>query len=357
MTESGKRYIFGVLLAVGVAAFGAVAGLFELPWLILVPLVGLAIWSDSRKLLVTFEFSAALLILLTVLVTIGTLFHQAGMFSAFWFMALMALMGLSSSLCVLVKFTKGRGIPYVIIHISILIVLVGATLKFYFKEEGFINLVEGYATNEMLVMENGKTTEEKRKLPFTVHLDRFDVEFYDSVPQVYVFEHKQDDPSAVLNVEGDQEADVAGIHIKTLGMREQTYRPMPEHPPVQIRVAELEVDGQRGFVQEGRPVRHESLAFVLHEQRGEPKVYSSTLTLQDAAGEELNRKTVVVNDPLIQDGWWLYQSNWDPKNLHYSGIHAVKDPGLLVVFAGLVLLALGTLLKIRFRKKTGQEAS
>lgn len=357
MSDTKQRYLFGLLTAVGVAAFGLVAGLSGLPWLILVPLAGLVVWRPTRELLTSYEFAAVLLILLTILVTIGTLFHKVGMFSAYWFMGLMALMGLSSTLCVILKFNKSRGLPYIIIHISIIIVLVGSAAKFYFKEIGFIHMVEGYTTDEMFVMENGKITEAKKRLPFQVRLDKFHVEFYDSVPQVYVFENQQDKPSAVLNAENGEEAVVAGVRIKTLGMKDKTYRPVPEHPPVQVRMAEMEVDGQRGFVSQGQPVRHESLAFVLHEKQGEPKVYRSTLSTLDKDGTVMQQKSIVVNDPLIQDGWWLYQSNWDPKNHRYSGIQAVRDPGLLVVFAGLIILALGTLLKVRFRKKSEEGAA
>ena len=108
---------------------------------------------------------------------------------------------------------------------------------------------------------------------------------------------------------------------------------------------------------EGRPVRHKDLAFMYRESSGGAKVYRSDISVLDKDGTELDRKTIVVNNPLIHDGCWLYQSNWDPNNLSYSGIQAVKDPGMMIVFAGLILLALGTLLKVRFKKSGEKEGA
>lgn len=50
-----------------------------------------------------------------------------------------------------------------------------------------------------------------------------------------------------------------------------------------------------------------------------------------------------VNRPLEHEGYWLYQGNYDPKDPSYSGILVVRDPGLRVVMAGLILGALGIL--------------
>lgn len=347
-------YLFSLLLIVVVVVFGAISAMLELPWLLLVPAVGLVAWSDSRRLLVTFEFSAVFLVLLTVLVVVGTLYPKAAMWHSYWFMGLLALLGLSSLLCVVLKYNKRRGVSYVIIHLSVVVVLVGSFIKFMLKEEGFIHIREGMETREMFKMKGGVTTEETAQLPFTVRLNKFDVEFYDSKPQVFIFENMQDRPSAVLAMEGKTQVELAGVSVKLLGFREHPFAPSADFPPVQVKMAEMEVDGKRGFVTEGRPVRHNKLAFVYRESRGEAKVYRSDLSLLDDQGKELARQSVVVNDPIYLDGWWLYQSNWDPRDLSYSGIHAVKDPGLWVVFAGLILLSIGAILKVRF-KKSGDE--
>ena len=356
-TKIARPYLFSLLLIVGISLFGAVAAMLELPWLFVIPLVGLVAWSDTRKLLVTFEFSALFVVLMTGIVILGTFFHKSELWSSYWFMGLMGSLGLSSLLCVVLKFNKRRGIPYIIIHLSIVIVLVGSFLKFQLKETGFVHIQEGMVTNEMLKMVNGRTVDETAELPFSIRLNKFNVDFYESKPQVSIFEHDKDRPVAVLKMDGQTEVKVGTVNVKLLGFREHPYAPMPDHPPMLVKMAEMEVDGKRGFVMEGRPVRHKDLAFMYRESSGMAKVYRSDISLLDDQGNELVRKTIVVNDPLVYDGWWLYQSNWDPNNLSYSGIQAVKDPGMLVVFAGLILLALGTLLKVRFKQSGEVEGS
>lgn len=80
----------------------------------------------------------------------------------------------------------------------------------------------------------------------------------------------------------------------------------------------------------------------LQPHQGEPKNYHSVLSIQEAGKEKLRRK-VKVNDPLVYQGYWIYQANYKKEDPRFSGLLVVKDRGLYLVYAGLILLALGTL--------------
>jgi cytochrome c biogenesis protein ResB len=50
---------------------------------------------------------------------------------------------------------------------------------------------------------------------------------------------------------------------------------------------------------------------------------------------------VSVNDPFTFGGWTFYQVNYDPRDATYSGLEAVRDPGVNWVFLGFGLISLG----------------
>jgi hypothetical protein len=272
-------------------------------------------------------------------------------------MAPLGLLALSSVLCLVERFPKTRRIPYILIHLSIIVVALGATMRTYAKKEGMLHLVIGQASNKLLVMEDGTGTNRVEILPFSVRLDKFDVEFYESTPMVYAFLAGSERPVAALDLSKGEEATVAGMLIRTKGLRTVKIAPAAGHDPVDVEVAVVEFNGQEGVLVEGDPVGNDRLALVYQNQDGEVKLYQSRLTILDEAGNEVVTKDVLVNHPLLQAGWWLYQSNWNPRDLRYSGIHAVYDPGLPVAVIGLVMLVLGTLLIVRIKRRKKEVAS
>ena len=45
--------------------------------------------------------------------------------------------------------------------------------------------------------------------------------------------------------------------------------------------------------------------------------------------------------PFEFGGWMLYQVNYNPEDPTYSGLEAVRDPGVFWVFAGFALICVG----------------
>ena len=80
---------------------------------------------------------------------------------------------------------------------------------------------------------------------------------------------------------------------------------------------------------------------LLYEQSGMAvKDYKSILRVVD--GEEtVMTKIIEVNDPLKYKGYVFYQSSYDPEGERYTGLQVTKNPGLIVVYSGFILLCIG----------------
>lgn len=78
-----------------------------------------------------------------------------------------------------------------------------------------------------------------------------------------------------------------------------------------------------------------------YEDGSSPKQYTSTLTIGDRKYE------TSVNHPCYHRGYFIYQYDFDHEQGQYSILKLVKDPWLPIVYAGIVLLALGAFLQMR----------
>jgi cytochrome c biogenesis factor len=79
--------------------------------------------------------------------------------------------------------------------------------------------------------------------------------------------------------------------------------------------------------------------------RPEPKSYTSDIEVTTSEGVTLNGVTT-VNHPLRIDGWFIYQYGYDREAGPESGytiLELVRDPWLMLVYAGFAMIALGVL--------------
>lgn len=79
---------------------------------------------------------------------------------------------------------------------------------------------------------------------------------------------------------------------------------------------------------------------VLRLRKDEVKNYYASLSILEE-NRAVQKKRIYVNDPLSYAGYALYQSNYDPENLRYSGLEVVRDPGLWLVYVGLTSMFFG----------------
>lgn len=80
-------------------------------------------------------------------------------------------------------------------------------------------------------------------------------------------------------------------------------------------------------------------ALVFEKRDKEVKAFLSHVTARK--GEDVERAVISVNDPFTFGGWTLYQVNYNPDEPNYSGLEAVRDPGVTWVFLGFALICAG----------------
>ncbi len=73
--------------------------------------------------------------------------------------------------------------------------------------------------------------------------------------------------------------------------------------------------------------------------------FKSSLRITDKGFPEQSR-VLTVNHPVSYKGYSFYQASYDPQDPSWSGIDVVKDPGMPLVFAGLLLLNAGVILSV-----------
>lgn len=129
-----------------------------------------------------------------------------------------------------------------------------------------------------------------------------------------------------------------------------------KNPAVLVEISEggrtrevLMTAGQREPVPVGRGL----LTFETHVS--DPKAFRSEIAVWRGADEK--RTIVSVNNPVSVGPWKLYQANYRADDPSYSGLDAVRDPGVSWVFTGFGLLFLGVSYLIyaapRMRAKEG----
>jgi hypothetical protein len=80
---------------------------------------------------------------------------------------------------------------------------------------------------------------------------------------------------------------------------------------------------------------------LMYEKFGmEIKDFKSNLRVIDN-GKTVLSKTIEVNDPLKYGGYVFYQSSYDPEGGLYSGLQVTKNPGIVVVYSGFIILCVG----------------
>ena len=346
-----------VVACVALAAW--LAEKLDQAWLIALLFLLLLIWQGLRPLLLSMEFVSVNMLVLAAATAAGTFMQSMWLYGSLWFLSLVGLLALSTTICVVTRLTRKRGFRLGLVHAAILLILAGGLVKGNWKTSGNINLVPGQVANSMAVLEDGRPTGKIVELPFLVRLDDFKVEFYEGSTEVLVYDLKlsEEKPTVSLSVGKEEQKSVGG---KTLSAVERTtgeVAPAPGHAAVEADIIVVRIGDETVSVPvDGRGVRHGNLGFLVQERGGAPKLYRSKLAVLDENGDTIVSHDVVVNDPLRYNGYWLYQSNWGKTKGGglFSGIQVVRDPGLPYVLLGLGLLLLGLVvnLLVPARRKT-----
>lgn len=105
----------------------------------------------------------------------GTGFVGENIYDTWWFALLWAL--LAAIGCIYIIRSHIRRWNILLLHVSLAVILMGALLTHLFAFRGVIHLRVGQTSNQYRIMKSMETSE-KRQLPFSIRLDRFDINYY-----------------------------------------------------------------------------------------------------------------------------------------------------------------------------------
>lgn len=103
----------------------------------------------------------------------GTEFASVNVYSAWWFVVLWFLFGISSFAYIIVRAAYKQA-PSFVLHCSLGIILIGALVTYLTAERGYLHLRQGKPLHEY-VTEDGMT---RKQLPFEVKLVLFEIEYH-----------------------------------------------------------------------------------------------------------------------------------------------------------------------------------
>jgi cytochrome c biogenesis protein ResB len=285
---------------------------------------------------------------------LGTL-GLTNVFYSWWFIGLLCVLAASIATCSTRRFatmrrTTGyarvRALGSMLTHISMLLILAGGVMRGVWGEKGYLELYEGQTVAQFVENRGVKP------LPFTVHLQKFEIETY---------EQKQDDQlfvrwqakgrQAVLPVKLGVEQAFDDFKITVLQYipdfavdtqtREITSRSSkPNNPAILVAVNGPTYQNHRWLFAKFPEFDHGGtsplqMVYAAKPAGGAIKSFKSTLRFDD------RETTVEVNRPFSYRGYTFYQSGYNPNDPSYTSLQVVKDPGVPVVYAGFGLMIAG----------------
>ncbi|NQT92473.1 MAG: cytochrome c biogenesis protein ResB [Lentisphaerae bacterium] len=319
-----------------------------------------------------------------------TLLGFTNVYSSWWFLGLLGLLGASLAVCtfrrVLVARRQAgrklwRVLGSVLTHASLLLVLSGGVVRGIWGEKGHLAFREGDTRSEFVV------AGEPRPLPFSVHLVKFEIEHYkpskeseQAKPRIlaerlhvtWPERHLQWSIPVKLNAEqfivpeGEERGGentfrvtirrrVHDFVLDTASNEVKSRSEEPKNPAILIELTDNSVTNTQwlfarhpGFNMHGSEGQSEKLALlrlrydVQTSANQPPKVkdYRSTLRIIEN-GETVAEKTIEVNSPLSYGGYTFYQSGFNPKDSKWTSLQVVRDPGVPLVYAGFAFMILG----------------
>lgn len=333
--------------------------------------------------LASVKFAVAVVIVIAVACVVGTLLPQGAdvarflqknpaaqgrmdllgtlglthVFNSWWFIGLLCTLAASVATCSTRRFAtvrrttgfaRRRALGSMLTHISILLILAGGVMRGVWGEKGYLELREGQSRAEFVV-ENGT-----RPLPFTVSLAKFEIETYEQEQSGQLLVRwPEKGRQVVLPVKLGIEQAFEEFKITVLRYvpdfvvdmqtREVVSRSnQPNNPAILVAVNGPTYQNHKWvfakFPEFGHDPANKSplqMAYASDPGNGAIKSFKSTLRVDD------KETTVEVNSPLRHRGYTLYQSGYNPRDLSYTSLQVVKDPGVPVVYAGFSLMIVG----------------
>lgn len=295
------------------------------------------------RLLCSTEFALALFGALTLLAIPGTFGAQRWLYRSPLYVALLALLGASTLACTLRR-RRSLAPAVVVVHTGVLVILLGALLG----TRGFVatvNVYEGVGVDRFYRADLGRDV----PLGFLLTVGKIHRESYPVPVQVGVLKGGEKMALQTLHTSGSFSLDRYRVRVNELDVAEQ-------------RLHLTVLDGNRvvgnidtaddGTLPPAFPYAFRLVAY----KNPVVKRFWADLHLS-REGREVAAGDAEVNNPFDWEGlsFFTTQIDSDREGRPYAGIQIVRDPGRPVVFAGMALIAIGTI-AAWFRRRRGPAA-
>ena len=299
------------------------------------------------KFFSSMKLAICLLALIALVSLAGTFMPKNNIYSAWWFIALLGLLALNLVFCLIKRFSvKGKPLGTTISHISILVILAGALAGMVWGQKADIRISEGQVMDFK---------------DFSLRLDDFIYEEDISPQEKLLVYSKYGKLLVEASAETGKQSDIAGTGYKLevlryvpdfvmdMNTKVVTSRSMePKNPAIQIKLQGKDSSPHVSWVFAAFPDMHRDaqniFTFKYQWRQRRPKDFISKVTVIKN-GKEIMRKDIRVNSPLKYAGYAFFQLNYDTENLSWTGLQAVKDPGVPVVYSGFILLITGLVMR------------
>ena len=299
-------------------------------------------------------------------------------FFSWWFVALLCVLAASLSVCTFRRFQALQGavgsrrlrvLGSLFTHVSLLLVLSGGVIRAIWGQTGYIEFHEGQTVSHFAGNDGPAT------LPFAVRLIKFELQMYGPQPAAdrlivswpaknltKVFPAVVNASYTVAAPDGTA-AESCRVSIKRylpdFCINNVTHEKMsrseePNNPALLVDVAYAGTNDEQwifarfpDFAQHDGAVAGVSPLQLRYEpgmaassRMGAVKAYKSTLQIL-VHDQVMCEKTIAVNTPLSYGGYTFYQSGYNPQDLTWTSLQVVRDPGVMVVYLGFVLIMVG----------------
>lgn len=309
---------------------------------------------------------ALILFLVIILVSfIGALVPeeiQARIYYSWWFILFLILFALNLFVCSLQRLVfLPKKWSSTITHLSVLVILFGSMISFFFGQRGTVEFVEGQTQDSFISKEGLKP------LNFKVLLEDFNLEWYppDNFKlRVYVKDRGvkrsyQVIPGKEYKIKDTDYSFSLLRYLPDFKMDEErkiiSNSEQPNNPAILINIKSPSGIEERWLFAKHPMVSRstdENIKFIFDE---EPVIKEFRSTVKFIDGEKQELKTIKVNSPVRFKGYTFYQTGFDAERLNWTALEVVRDPGVAVVFAGFILLNVGIILVYLQKMKRDKE--
>jgi cytochrome c biogenesis factor len=346
------------------------------------------VWTRLLKVFRSKEFVLMMMIGLIVLTILGTLIIQKeapveyfqiygdilsriifylsfqDIFNSAIFVTCLTLIGASifSYLFYKVRNFKVRDLGLILVHIAVILIFVGGVIGKLWGDKGVLSLRAGDTSEkyhsqvkfdscnfdcgaEYLEFSKNREKVHIKKMPYALRLNKFTVSYYPNEYIVYLlnFDHESKSYDVVesWNVDeprDEKKLDGTNFAIKNIKQDDKGNFELTIHD-----VSKDTYDVIKFDLNDPRIVTFENSKRAITIRKPEllPKEFLSNVSLVTLSDNSRIDYEIRVNEPLILNNYYIYQSSFKKDDVSFSIFEIVYDPGVPYVFAGFFVMIAG----------------